>query len=216
MVCLSAAGTLCALPAPAITIDADLKDWSTEGWVSLTDWAGLGSSETTPPAAADLSAQLAARWDAGALYLAVKVTDDSHNNLYYSDPCSMENGDSVQVAFDVAGDQGDELDDTDDYVYGWGVAGSGIGCRWWAPSSAGKSSYTFAVKRAIPSTTYEVRLPAADLGLAGLVVGKALGFAARVNESDIGSYGRDGFLAWQGGSGEDWDPSKFGVLKLSP
>ena len=211
------ANTIYAFAAPpsGITIDGDLSEW-TGGWISISspaDWVSMGGSSS---GAADLSAKLAARWDAAALYIALEVTDDVHSNTYDGDAMHLYEGDSVQIGLDMANNDGSAYDNTDDYEYGWARTNSGnqIRYRWMAPSGAPAMVNTFAVTRAGSTTRYEVRLPLVDLGLGSLTAGKSVGFSAMVNEND--GAGRDGFIEWTSGIGQQKNPAAFGLLTLMP
>ena len=205
-----------AAPPSGITIDGDLTEW-TGGWITIAspaDWFSTGGSSSGP---SDISAKLAARWDAAALYLAFEVTDDVHSNTHDADTLYLYEGDSVQIGLDMANNDGSPYDTTDDFEYGWALTSSNnqIRHRWAAPTGAPAMANTFAVKRTGSMTTYEVRLPLSDLGLSSLAAGKSAGFGALVNEND-GS-GRDGFIEWTTGIG--WgqkNPGAFGLLTLMP
>jgi hypothetical protein len=206
--------TVYAPYAPNIKLDGNLAEWSADGWIQISspaDWyfltaAAMGSG--------DISARFALRWDINAIYLAVRVADDIHHNLQVSQSV-LFNGDSVQVGFDVAQNGGTSTyDATDDFEYGWALANSNqLNHRWWAPTSAPAVAGTFVVTRSGTTTSYEIRFPLSDLGLAKLHASLALGFELIVNDND--GVGREGFLEWTTGLG--WGPKmpgKFGTLKL--
>jgi hypothetical protein len=210
--------TLYALPAPSIAVDGVLGDWSAAGWLTIAApayWVSMGGSAS---GASDISCKTAARWDAGALYLAFEVTDDIHRNTHAGDTGNLWRGDSVQIGLDMARNGGNTYDTTDDFEYGWALSGEqAIRQRWFAPTGAPAMQHTFAVKRKATTTTYEIRLPLPDLGVSALAVNQTLGFDFMVNDDDGSD--RKGYLEWTPGLGTDpaWKkPGQFGTLKLVP
>lgn len=204
-----------AAPPTGITIDGDLTEW-TGGWISIAspgDWVSMGGASS---GAADISAKLAARWDAAALYLAFEITDDVHSNTYDGDTLYLYQGDSVQIGLDMADNDGPAYDNTDDYEYGWARTNSGnlIRYRWMAPGGSPAMANTFAVTRANSTTRYEIRLPLVDLGVSSLAAGKSVGFSFLANDNDGSS--RDGFIEWTSGIGQQKNPGAFGLLTLMP
>jgi hypothetical protein len=205
--------TLLALPAGTLTVDGDLSDWSGRGWRTIgapADWIGTGG---TAGGASDISARFAARWTADGLYLAFEVTDDVHRNDHARQTDVLWQGDSVQVGLDVGNNGGSAYDSTDDFEYGWALAGAQlIQHRWHAPAGAAAPANVYAVVRAGGTTSYEIRLPPGDLGLAGLGVGDSFGFSTLVNDDDGGQ--REGYVEWTSGIGSGKNPAAFGTLRL--
>ncbi len=210
------AGLVYALPSSNITVDGVLDDWQDFSWVKISapdDYVQLSGSTGD---ANDISAKLAARWDATHLYLALVVTDDSYRNnatggLIYE-------GDSVQVAFDVADNGGTAYDTTDDFEFGWARAvGDALeSFRWMAPN--GQAAYVAAPYNVIQngtSTAYEISLTPADLGLASFDVATGdIGFSWLVNDDDGSS--REGYVEWSTGIGSTKNPGLFGTLRFYP
>ncbi|WP_428263772.1 sugar-binding protein [Haliangium sp.] len=199
----------------AITVDGDADEWSDEHWLTLQapdDYVlDQGPGDDT---AAALAIRFAARWHPSlGLYLAFEVRDDAHaNDTATSDV--LWQGDSVQVGFDVADNDGTSYDTSDDFEYGWAlVQGAQVHHRWFAPDASPIAGDEFAVVRDGDTTTYEVRLPPTSLGLGTLTVGQRSGFSVIVNDDDDGT-GRDGWLEWTPGIGAGKNPGSFGALVL--
>lgn len=193
--------TAVAAPAGAVALDGDLSEWSRARFISMQppeDWVALEDDAPTP---SDISGRFAAMWDADALYFAVAVTDDGHHNDSSGELIWM--GDSVQIGLDVARDGGTGgYDAEDDWEYGWALTGSGQqSWRWHAPDGAPAAANTFVATRAESrtTTTYEVRMPASDLGLTTLEAGRRIGAGLIVNEND--GDGRTGWIEWASGVG---------------
>ena len=202
---------LVAAPGTA-TLDGDLGDWAGASFSTIESPKDYVSENTPPGDAKDLSARFAARFEPGALWLAVEVTDDKHANSEAAP--DLWKGDSVQVAFDVGRSGGAPYDMKDDFEIGWALAnGMPRAHVWHAPPGAATKGGTFAVVRAGTKTTYEVRLAAADLGLGAFAGGLTLGFSLLVNDSD--GAGRKGYVQWSSGIGQWKAPKEFGELALA-
>jgi hypothetical protein len=204
-----------ALPAPAdVAVDGDLGDFggavffdvSTSTFVSTS---GIGG----PAGAADLSARFAILYARGALYVAVEVTDDIQTNG--GADALIWDGDSVQLALDMAANGGTSYDATDDFEYGWALTTAGLEAhRWTAPAGAATAMEVYTVRRSGASTVYEVRLSASDLGVLGFDAGMRVRISVLVNESDAAL--REGYLEWGSGVGMVKNPSLFRDLELRP
>ncbi len=210
------AGIIFALPKNGITVDGVLDEWQDFSWVSIAapnDYVQLAGSTG---AADDISAKLAVRWEASRLYLAILVTDNSYQNSASDD--LLWQGDSVQVAFDMAKNGGGAYDSTDDFEFGWArSAGDALDSyRWMAPSN--QAAYVvepYEVIRNGTSTAYELSLTPADLGLEGFSAATGdVGISWMVNEAD-GS-GREGFIEWSSGIAQGKNPGLFGILRFYP
>jgi hypothetical protein len=209
----SAADVAVALPAPpGIAVDGDLSEWSWAQFVSITPstWRDRAGPTVTDPD--DLSARAAVLWTPTDLYLAFEVTDDTAFNEstgYY-----IWEGDSVQVAFDMAHDEDGAYDDTDDFELGWARTSSGTEhFRWFAPAAAGTPTDAVVITRSGNTTTYEARIGAGDLGVAAFAASDRFGFSWLVNEMDAAG-SSEGFIEWTAGIGNSKDPSLFGDLLL--
>ena len=193
-------------------IDGDLTDWVGANYVGLQapdDYVVLAADVTGID---DIKVSFALRWDPQALYIAALVDDEAQANGYTEPEIWM--GDSLQVAFDMAHNGGTSYDATDDYEYAWAKTSTGdVRHRFYAPNGAPAAADTFAITRTGTTTTYEVRIPATDLGLATFTAGKVFGFSLLVNDND--GTGRDGFLQWTPGIGQSKNPSLYGVVTLA-
>jgi hypothetical protein len=203
-----------------IEIDGALDDWSNQGWITLEAPAHYRQdSDASGADAADLSMRFAARWSANDLYLAFEVTDDVHATSPGNND-QLWRGDSVQAGFDVGLNGGGSYDTTDDFEYGWALAGNGQPreFRWVQGSGAPGPATEFEVVRSGNATIYEVRMPPSNLGLATLEMGRRIGFSAIANDDDadidIGDAIRDGWLEWTPGIAVGKLPGMFGVIEL--
>jgi MYXO-CTERM domain-containing protein len=193
-------------------IDGELADWVGANYVGLQppgDYVIVGADVTGID---DLKTSFALRWDPQALYLAVLVDDEAQANGYTEPEIWM--GDSLQVAFDMAHNGGSSYDATDDYEFAWAKTSTGdVRHRFYAPNGAPAAADTFAITRNGTTTTYEVRIPATDLGLSTFTAGKVFGFSLLVNDND--GTGRDGFLQWTPGIGQAKNPGLYGEVTLA-
>jgi MYXO-CTERM domain-containing protein len=198
-----------SLPAPSVALDASLLDWGAAQFASIKSPDDYVSAQTPPGDANDLSARFASLWDADALYLAVEVTDDKHVNTKSGE--EIWQGDSVQVAFDVDRSGGTPYDDKDDYEMGWAsTSGGSKSWVWKAPPGSSAKGGAFAINRSGTKTTYEVKIPASEIGVHKIADGLAIGFSLLVNDDD-GS-GRDGYIEWSSGIGQFKSPEEFGEI----
>jgi len=198
-----------ATPAQGMTVDGELSDWGTAGWVDLApeDWRGTEALA----GADDLAVSVAARWESGALWLAFDVTDDVHENDH-SDP-ELWMGDSVQLAFDVGQSFGLSYDDVDDHELNVALAGGSTRTHRFHGPSGATDAVEAAVVRSAARTVYEVRLPAAVVPGVVYADGTTLGFSFVVNDAD--GAGRIGWMELTPGIGMEKAPYYFGELTLS-
>ena len=208
--------TLEAAEAGTIAIDGVFAtgEWDGSNWAELTSPDDFVSPDHAPGDANDLSARLAARWASDALYLAVDVTDDLHENSSAADMIWSQ--DSLQVAFDMADDGGLGYDGDDDFELGWARTGAGdVKVRWTAPTSAPPEASTMGIVRSGTHTTYEIRIPSGDLGRGAFAASDAFGFTFLVNDDDPDdAFGRQGWVEWTPGIGDFKNPESFGTLVL--
>ncbi len=197
-----------ATPAQGLTLDGDLADWGTTGWVALSsdDWRGTEALS----GAGDLAVSVAARWESGALWLAFDVTDDTQENT--SADADLWQGDSVQLAFDVGQSFGLAYDDVDDHEINVALVGGNTRTyRFHGPSGV-SDAVEAAVVRSGTQTSYEIRLPAAVVPGVTYADGTTVGFSFVVNDAD-GS-GRVGWMEFTPGIGMTKAPYYFGELDL--
>ncbi len=202
-----------ALPAPpSISVDGDLTEWSFAQFVTIdpTRWRDRAGPSISDPD--DLSARGAWLWTATDLYFAAEVTDDTHFNESTGE--LIWEGDSIQVAFDMAHDGGTPYDDTDDFEYGWALTSTGTErWRWAEPTGAPPPTDTVVIVRSGNTTIYEARMSTGDLQVSSFDAGDRYGFEWLVNEMDAAGSSQ-GFIEWTSGIGYAKDPSLFGDLVL--
>ena len=165
-----------AVPHDVIVIDGDLSEWSSDEWVMMSHRSTM-STDASPGMDKDFSATLALRWTAEALYLAVMVLDDVHDNTHSG--FELWNGDSLQVAFDTGAGRHPY-----DWEYGFALTTEGEAeARSWLPeSSEVTQSMDFTVRRFEGATVYEIAFEPIHLGAVGFPSDVRL--SAAVNESD--------------------------------
>jgi hypothetical protein len=162
--------------------------------------------------AADLDAALSARWEATGLRLTVTVTDDVHRQTWSGD--RTWEGDGLQLAFHNGKPVGGELAhvDLDVALTEQGPA------VWRRHHRAGQldgpaTDIQAAITRAGTTTTYELTLPWAGVGLPADTKGGAIfGLSLLVNDDD--GQGRKGYLHWGDGIGRDKDPYNYGWVLI--
>jgi hypothetical protein len=205
--------TLVALPASAgQALDGSLDDWAAASFVTIASPADFVSAGGAPGDASDLSARIAVAWEPGAVWLGVEVQDDAHVNDHAAADLWMADG--LQVAFDVATNGGAGYDDTDDFELGWAsTTGGSVSFVWHAPPGSSAKGGDFVVARSGTKTTYEVRIPAGELGLADVHDGLRVGFSLVVDDDDGG--GREGFIEWSTGIGLAKSPADFGRVAFA-
>jgi MYXO-CTERM domain-containing protein len=207
----------------AVVVDGDLAEWADAQFALLTPPGDYVTLNAPAAGVGDASASFALRWDAAALYLAIRVTDEAQVNPVDT-AVNLWQGDSVQAAFDMGANGGTGYDTTDDYEYGWGIfASTPSHYRWYAPPTAPVTpTDTFSIVRnnTTSTTGYEIRIPAADLGVTQFAMGRTIRFSLIVNDRDTatpdgGTPGRDGFLQWTPGLGLAKRPLFFGDVLLA-
>ncbi|MDW8361951.1 MAG: sugar-binding protein [Myxococcales bacterium] len=196
----------------AVRIDGDLADWpdGPEASPGLERWVGL--APVAGPT--DVSVRLRAAWTDEALLLGAIVTDDVH----HEDPPDVPlwQGDSLQIAFDVALDGAADYDEDDHEITVASRAGSARLSREHGPG--GTAGIEASVRRDGRRTIYEVRIDRSALEPWRAITGGRIGFSFLVNDDD-GERGRDGtgregWLEWTAGIGLDKEPYDFGRLVL--
>lgn len=166
-----------AVPHDVIVIDGDLSEWSSDEWVMMSHRSTM-STDASPGMDKDFSATLALRWTAEALYLAVMVLDDVHDNTHSG--FELWNGDSLQVAFDTGAGRHPY-----DWEYGFALTTEGEAeARSWLPESSEvtQQAMDFTVRRFEGATVYEIAFEPIHLGAVGFPSDVRL--SAAVNESD--------------------------------
>lgn len=193
--------------ARAVTLDGDLSDWGGVPFTALSQWQG-----TEALGVDDLSAELAAAWTPGVLFIALRVQDDLHDNDLA--PELAWQGDGVQLAFDVGRNGGTGYDGADDHELSFARRDDGNPSSFRHVGPAGRpDTFELATGRQGLETTYEIRIGWDALGVSSGAVGAVVGFTALVNDAD--GAGRVGWLEWTPGVGREKRPEDFGELALA-
>lgn len=164
----------------------------------------------------DLSAVGYLKWDSEKLYMAVRVTDDTHYQKHHGS--NMWESDGIQFAIDPARGQKPGL-------YGNSENGlalndeDGKACSYQWQACLGKSpdvlsNGSFTVVRDGTTTTYEAAIPWSDITneFFDALEGTDIGFSILVNDDD--GIGRKGFLEYMSGIGSGKDVNKYGDVLL--
>jgi hypothetical protein len=175
----------------AIVIDgvADEADWVIDQAIArVAQGAGAGASS------------FGARWDAAALYLAVRTTDPTAVN----DSAEAWEDDAFEVFIDARHDRENvyNADDRRLVIRASGGALSGVGDL---------SGITRAVGVAGTTRTLELRIPWSNLGVTP-GAGVTIGLDVAVDDDDDGG-ARDGRVFWRGDNAADTVP-QFGAAVL--
>jgi len=191
-------------------IDGKLAEWGEDFAIHVGPHTGEREDpeDGAPSDESDLSGRAAVRWDASALYLAVRVRDDVHCNDRRDG--ALWDGDGLQVGITPDPDRPDapraEL----------GCALTPDGPQTWVwhglpRAPTGPVKFPTAIVRRDAETIYEIAVPW-NL-LPGIKPGRNtwIGFALLVNEQDSANRGCYG---WHAGVSVPKDPSKFGQVCL--
>jgi len=196
---------------------------STGGVSEETAWNGGGWNYHpvgTPEVAPRFTARFAVGVSEASVDVAVEVTDA----VAKPDGKGVElwNGDSIQFAFDCDG-SGEEGGNTE-FVAAltergpeiWKNMAAQVGGDLpvkWSPPGAQVSHASFTAEREGDRVLYKVRLPWSELYPLAYEPGKPLRFSVLVNNND--GKGRDGYLEWSGGIGDEKRPAAYGVLNAN-
>ncbi|MFC3797963.1 sugar-binding protein [Cohnella sp. GCM10012308] len=168
----------------------------------MSDWGGT----------ADLSADAYTKWDAEHLYLAVRVTDNTHLNN--NPPGDSWKGDSIQFAIDP----GRSIEPG---KLGWSENSIALNSETNAVMKRGGiggnnlQNSSVAVHREGTQTVYEMAIDWSDILPAGMTpsAANAIGFSFLVNDND--GTGRRGWMEYMSGIGLSKNPELFGDLILT-
>lgn len=206
---------LFAAESDTIVVDGSLDDWNVDEAYELRapgDFFCIPPETDCADTPEDCTALIALRWNADALYLAVAVTDDVHENG--ESGVALYRGDSIQVGFDMELDRTVDHYNDDDREFGWALTDSGVASFRWQPEQTEPFSGAGFVAPLPTMLVYEIELPRSELGHPSpFRADEQFGFAFMVNDNDGDD--RTGFLEWSEGLG--WgpkDPSSFGTLTL--
>ena len=177
----------------AISADGDMSDWSGlpvkksipfEKGGELVLFEEYGGGTWSGPS--DHTSSVAFAWDVENLYIGVVVTDDTHQNGN-----SGWNGDSIQAVFANA------AQDAVTHLYNYALSDGGDVV---IHNEKGPGGTELAVTRDDDSgtTSYEIALPAASLGLDSYELGMEIGVGLCVNDGDTddGQGGQKGWSGW--------------------
>jgi len=193
-----------------IVVDGVLTEWAHAHFVEI---AADGDYERNPiggldsEGPADISARFAFLWTSTHLHFAAEVTDDVLANTWTG--FNIYRGDCAILAFDVEQNGGTSFDNSDDFLYGWAFRGATTapleaqGFRWRAPTSTPMQFTEQAMRDLDTRRTYEVSIPARDLGLTELRGDQRMGLTVLFGDRDDGSE-LEGQLHWGEGLAPLW------------
>jgi hypothetical protein len=222
------------IPQASIRLDANFDDWDCLPYKAQTPFRpcnanGDGQVCTTPVGDAtstdfvefqahaggghngitDQASAYAFAWEPEALWAAIKVFDDTHENAG-----TGWNGDSVQIAFTTnppgsktIGDDRVGVDDASMLLYNYGLhsqTGEQILHHQTHPCATDQDCTDAAMERfeSIKMTAYEIVFPAASLGIDKLTSNLQFGIGIGVNDGDIISQDENG--AWEDRGQKGW------------
>lgn len=199
----------------AIEIDANLADWADARWIDLDEKQMYEAAGETWGGERDLSAQAAFAYDEDAVYIAVRVKDDTMTADHRGD--LIWQNDSVQVAFDPFFNPHPEgAYALDDIEIGFSLAdGVPYAHRWdYRPVGAPGEvkGARVAISRDGNVTVYEARVPFESLWPLSPAFPGRCGMTVVVNDADGGL--RRGAIGWTRGLADVKNPSLFGVLEF--
>ena len=176
-----------------IVLDGDASDWGDLEFKSqipfekggeLVLFEEYGGGTWSGPS--DHSSAVAFSWDSESLYIGLVVTDDTHQN-----GGSGWNGDSVQMVFANA------AQDTVTHLYNYGLSDAG---DLVIMNEKGPGGTEASITRDEDTTTtlYELKFPAASLGLEAFETGMSIGVGVCINDGDTeeGQGGQKGWSGW--------------------
>jgi hypothetical protein len=190
----------CARAGAPPVVDGDLGEWSPGVFYTISHgqasestgaWSGV---ETTNDA--DLSAQVAARWDDQYLYVGARITDDVRQ---VPATASLWNDDAIEIYVDGLDDRGDNYDSDDVQLV---IAANGQGQLWKWPQTgyptALPAGVVVATKDSTPGAAWnvEVAIPWSLLGGSAAAPGRTLGIDVQLDDNDLGGATRDRTLLW--------------------
>ena len=204
--------------ADGITLDADLADWGCIPFLAQTPFRTGNADRVNAPwvefeenggihnGIGDQASAFAITWEAAAMYLGVKVFDDTHQN-----PGSGWDGDSVQIAFTNAA-RTNAASEILLYSYGLSDSGDQVLHHEVHPCPGDQDCTEAAMERfeTLGLTIYEMKFPAQSLGVDAFVDGYQLGVGICVNDGDTDGTGA-GQKGWSG-----WGPYAIVHGKNSP
>ena len=195
--------------AAVVTVDGSLEEWNLDSPIILGKaghFQELEPGKWSGPD--DLSGEIWTAWDDSNFYLAARVRDNAF--CQNESGADIWKGDSVQFALDPL-----HLESPDS-IYEIGLAltptGPQVYC-WYSPQGERTGlmkEAALAVVRTGNLTTYEVSIPLSSLKPLKPTSGNTIGFSLLLNDDD-GS-GREGWLEWTSGIGQEKSPNLYGDL----
>ena len=187
-----------------MTADGSTADWKGVPTIPVTIFDGLHQDLWKD--AADCSALLQLAWDTQALYLCLRVTDETHGQAYTG--TQIWKGDSIQLALSQQSEPG--VSSGSRTEFGFALTPTGERTFRWTEPRGPVDAVTCSIRRDGGETLYEAAIPWSELGIAVPSPGTTLGFALVVNDNDSGI--REGWLRLFNGIAWRKDPSQFGTL----
>lgn len=206
----------CLKATKPVRPDGKLDEWRTSSPILLVGQNQVKASEGCDWSPQNASAVAYAMWDDSNFYLAVEVSDQEHvpgsggvtdgDHLVLSIDPARKTADSRRAAFEVVLAKGD----------GGGVMfrpsqRCGLNARSGNLNVDGAVS-ACAVREKPGGLVYEMILPIAEMRPFAPGFARKLGFSLTLVDRDTD--GKAATVQWGAGTGQDWDPSLFGVLTL--
>ena len=183
-----------------MTVDDSTVDWKDVPAIPVTIFDGLHMDLWKD--AADCSALLQLAWDKQALYLCVRVTDETHGQPYTG--TQIWKGDSIQLALSQQPEAGTRTE------IGFALTAQGPRVFRWTQPRGPMAAVQCSIRRDAGETLYEAAIPWTELHIPVPSPGTTLGFALVVNDNDSGI--REGWLRLFNGIAWSKDPGQFGTL----
>lgn len=209
------------IPSP-IKIDGDISEWNRQCPIPIlgdNQLSKIDPSYQWLPEKFSGVAYLC--WDEKALYVAAQVRDDVHFAATTGD--KTPEGDSMVIGIQPNKDDGNSGQASMYYISSANPGGGSGACTLYRPRehSGGlpsgqlardSSVYDIAIKTDGNITTYELRIPWAELGNIRPSLGTKFGLSLQLNDND--GKGRVAVMTWGDGLYPDWKPAKFGTVTL--
>jgi len=213
----------CPRLAAPVVVDGKLDEWTKPcplPLLSANQLVKLDPAYAWTPS--NLCGAVYLAWDEHNLYVAAEVVDDVHVANETDERTMLD--DSLELAFEpMRGVSGEAASSLLQISAASPHGGSGKHTLYRPAEHAGgltaghlardSSVCEIAVARAGSVTTYELRIPFAQLGTTP-ALGAKMGLAIRLNDND--GAGRKAFMTWGEGLHPAWNPKRFGVVTLAP
>lgn len=223
----------CFRSLETVTVDADLSEWNTSSAAVLSSESQLVRDANQWTGPEDLSAEVFLMWDAGSLYLAAVVQDDTP--FMYREGFPPDWADAIVLHFSTdpsADPDRSSYDSTDfrltmiidDYLFNTGLDREmvadkqGLETRGDAGDEQILDGYEYAVREIDGGYVFEARIPFSNFSndqIPALVPtdGMEIGFDLSMFDLDFPCPGvATARMAWTGSADADSDPSTWGRL----